>query len=147
MLKLFYFKQFSITLLSSIWPIDCTLLRATTPSPSGPGSDGNEGVLYIPQSSSITGTSPSDCSVSYLGHSLGGGLILLKRCSQCMLQHQLTGQRMFKLDNYKESHPLNTWFYLIFVRAYIFTHFIIHRKRKAERNRILLRYKQTGIYR
>ena len=40
---------------------------------SRPGSDGNEGVLCIPQSSSITGTSPSDCLVSYPGHSLGGG--------------------------------------------------------------------------
>ena len=38
---------------------------------SGPGSDGNEGVLRIPQSSSIAGTSPSDCLVSYPGHSLG----------------------------------------------------------------------------
>ena len=28
---------------------------------------------YIPQSSSIAGTSPSDCLVSYPGHSLGGG--------------------------------------------------------------------------
>ena len=37
---------------------------------SGPGSDDNEGVLHIPQSSMITGTSPSDCLVSYLGHSL-----------------------------------------------------------------------------
>ena len=59
---------------------------------SGPGSDGNEGVLRIPQSSSITGTSPSDCSVSYPGHSLGWrGLIPLQRCSQCILQPQQTG--------------------------------------------------------
>ena len=29
------------------------------------------GVLHIPQNSSITGTSPSDCLVSYPGHSLG----------------------------------------------------------------------------
>ena len=43
------------------------------PGQSGPVSDGNKGVLRIPQSSSITGTSPSDCLVSYLGHSLGGG--------------------------------------------------------------------------
>ena len=46
---------------------------ATTPGQSGPGSNGNKGVLRIPQSSSITGTSPSDCLVSYPGHSLGGG--------------------------------------------------------------------------
>ena len=42
------------------------------PGQSGPGSDGNEEVLRIPQSSSIAGTSPSDCLVSYPGHSLGG---------------------------------------------------------------------------
>ena len=38
-----------------------------------PGSNGNEEVLRIPQSSSITWTSPSDYLVSYLGNSLGGG--------------------------------------------------------------------------
>ena len=36
-------------------------------------SNGNEGVLRVSQSSSITGTSPSDCLGSYLGHSLGEG--------------------------------------------------------------------------
>ena len=36
-----------------------------------PEIDGNEGVLRIPQSSSITGTSPSICLVSYSGHSFG----------------------------------------------------------------------------
>ena len=41
---------------------------ATTPDQSGPGSDGNEGKLYIPQSSSPIGTSASDCLVSYPGH-------------------------------------------------------------------------------
>ena len=50
---------------NSIWPIDRTLSGATTPAKSGPGSNGNEGVLRIPQSSSISGTSPSDCFVSY----------------------------------------------------------------------------------
>ena len=49
------------------------LSGATTPGKSGPGSNGNEGVVRIPQSSSIAGTSPSDCLVSYPGHSLGGG--------------------------------------------------------------------------
>ena len=38
---------------------------------SGPGSNGNEGVLLIPQGSR-TGASPSDGLVSYLGHLLGG---------------------------------------------------------------------------
>ena len=50
------------------------LSGATIPGQSGPGSNNNEGVLCIPQSSSITGTSPSDCLVSYPGLSLGGGL-------------------------------------------------------------------------
>ena len=50
------------------WPIDKTLSGATTPGQSGPGSNGNEGVHCIPQSFSITGTSPSDGLVSYTGH-------------------------------------------------------------------------------
>ena len=52
---------------SSIWPIDRTQSGATTPGQSGPGSDGNEGVHDISQSSSITGASLSDCLVSYPG--------------------------------------------------------------------------------
>ena len=55
--------HFSISMLSG----------AITPGQSGPGSNGNEGVLRIPQSSSTAGNSPSDCLVSYRGHSLGGG--------------------------------------------------------------------------
>ena len=49
------------------------LSSATTLGQSGPGSDGNKGVLRIPQSSSITGTSPSDCLVWYPEHLLGVG--------------------------------------------------------------------------
>ena len=60
---------------SSIWPIDRTLSGATTASQSRPGSNGNEGVLCFPQSSSITETLPSHCFVSYSRRSLlGGGL-------------------------------------------------------------------------
>ena len=47
------------------------LSGATTPSKSGPGSDGNEEVLRNLQSSSFSGTSHSDCLVSYSGHLLG----------------------------------------------------------------------------
>ena len=71
MIKQFYFKQFNLSEViclrsnSSISPIDKTPSRATTLSQSGLGSNGSEGVLCIPQSSSITGTSPSDCLVSY----------------------------------------------------------------------------------
>ena len=43
------------------------------PGQSGPGSNGNEGVLRIPQSHSINGISP-DSLVSYPGHSLGAVL-------------------------------------------------------------------------
>ena len=47
-----------------------TLSGATTPSLSGLGRDGNEGVLCIPQSSSITGPLPSDWLMSYAGQLL-----------------------------------------------------------------------------
>ena len=56
---------------SSLRLIDRTLSDANTLGQSGPGSNGNERVLRIPQSSSITGASTSDCLVSYPGHSLG----------------------------------------------------------------------------
>ena len=59
------------THISSIWPIDRILSCAIILGQSGPGSDGNEGGLCILQSSSITGTSKSDCLVSYPEHSLG----------------------------------------------------------------------------
>ena len=77
---------------SSIWPIDRTLSGASTLDQSGPGSDGNEGVLLLPQISSITGASPSDCLASYQDTSLWSGVLtLLKRCSWCILQPQPTG--------------------------------------------------------
>ena len=70
---LFQTIQFSISTVSmsnsSIWSIDRTLSGATTPGQSGPQSNANEGVLCIPQSSSIIGASPSDCLVPYPGHS------------------------------------------------------------------------------
>ena len=81
MSKIFLFQaiQFSQTIQFSISmplllfnPQIGPLSGATTPSESEPGSNGNKGVLRIPQSSSITGTSPSDCLVSYPGHSLRG---------------------------------------------------------------------------
>ena len=69
---LFQTIQFSTSMqFSSIWCIDRTLSGATTLCQSGPGSDGNEEVLCIPQSSSITEASPSDWWVSYPRHSMG----------------------------------------------------------------------------
>ena len=77
---------------NSIWPIDTILSGATTPSQSGPGSNGNEGVVHIPQSSSIPGASSSDCLMSYPGHLVeGGGFTPLQRCSRYILQPQPTG--------------------------------------------------------
>ena len=67
MSKQFYFTQFSLAnanhRLVLFNPEIGPLSGATTPVFSGPGSDGNKGVLRIPQSSSITGT-------SYTGHLL-----------------------------------------------------------------------------
>ena len=79
MSKQIYFKQFIFTQFSSFWPIDRILSGVTTPGQSGPGSDSNERVLRIPQSSSITGTSPSDCLVLYPGYSFGVGVLPLYR--------------------------------------------------------------------
>ena len=63
----------SLNVKQYYWPIDRSLSRATTPSQSGHGSDDNEEVLCIPQSSSINGVLTSDYLVLYRGHLLGGG--------------------------------------------------------------------------
>ena len=68
-----------------------TLSSTTTPGQSGRGSDGNEEEPRIPQSSCITGASPSDCIVSYPRNSLAGSLNPLQRCSRCIWQPQQTG--------------------------------------------------------
>ena len=56
---------------NSILPIDMTLSDTTTSGQCEPGSDGNERVSRLPQSSSINRASPSDFLVSLPGHSLG----------------------------------------------------------------------------
>ena len=90
---LFQAIQFSIsTQFSSIRLIDRILSGVTTPGQSGTGCDGNEGVLHIPQSSSITGITSSDCFVSYPKYLFGGSLTPLQRCSWCILQPQQIGQ-------------------------------------------------------
>ena len=66
MSKYFYFEQFSLPYYSS--NVKKKVIFQTIQS--GPGSDANEGVLRIPQSSRITATSPSDCLVSYPRHML-----------------------------------------------------------------------------
>ena len=56
------------TMFSSILPIDRNLSGTSTPGQNGSESNGNEEVLHIPQSSSITGASLLDYLVSYPGH-------------------------------------------------------------------------------
>ena len=58
---------------SSIWSVNKTIWRATTPDQSGPRSYGNKRELRFSKSSSITGSLPSVCLVSYPGHSLREG--------------------------------------------------------------------------
>ena len=92
---------------SSIWLIDRTLLGAPTPDQSGPKSEGNEGVLCLPQSSSITIASTLVCYGLYrtlVG--AGGGLTPLQRSSWCMLQTQLTGHFLpwNKISNHQANH-------------------------------------------
>ena len=68
MSKQFYIKQFSLVKECSLIlfnPQIVPLSGTTTPGQSGPGSDGNEGVICIPQISSITGASLFDCLVSF----------------------------------------------------------------------------------
>ena len=55
----------------SILPIDRTLSGATYPGQSGPIRDDNVGIFPIPKSFCITGVPPSNCLMSYPGHSLG----------------------------------------------------------------------------
>ena len=57
---------------SSIWCIDKTLSGATTPSQSEAGSNGNEEVLHIPQSSRDEALL-SDGLIPYPGHLFGSG--------------------------------------------------------------------------
>ena len=47
-----------------------TLSSATNPGQNEPVSDGNKGVLRIPQCSSLTGASPSGCLVSLVERDL-----------------------------------------------------------------------------
>ena len=96
---LFQVIQFSIsTQFSSIWLIDTTLSGATAPGQNGPESDSNERVFRIPQNSSITGTSPSYCLVSYPGQSLGlGSYPSAEVQSVYSKASQSTGQRLFSV--------------------------------------------------
>ena len=66
----FYYKQFKEHSLVLFDPLRGSY-QVLPLWASGPGSDGNKGVPRIPQSSCITGASPSDYLLSYPGHSFG----------------------------------------------------------------------------
>ena len=61
-----------------------TLSGAGTAGQSKPESNDNEWVLCIPQSSSITRTSLSDCLESYPGLLLGMGYYILPLCKDAI---------------------------------------------------------------
>ena len=80
--------QFSIT----------TQFSSTNPGQCAPGSDGIKRVLRIPQSSSITGTSLSDCQCHIHNIRWLCGLIPMQRGSRSILQLQPTGQIGFPVE-------------------------------------------------
>ena len=87
MIKQFYSQQFNSArviclhsaLMSNFYSTIRVPLGATILGHSGPGSDVYEGVLRISRISRITGSSPSDCLVSYQGHLFREGFLLLSR--------------------------------------------------------------------
>ena len=117
---LFQAIQFSIsTQFSSIWPIDRTLSGATTLSQSEPESNGNEGVLSIPQSSSITGTSPSDCLVLYPRHSLGAS----NPSAETQSVYSTTGQEV-RLSKKLDEGQLSIHF-MFFLNTIFFQYWVL----------------------
>ena len=78
------------TQFSSIWPID-----------SEPGSDANESVLHIPQSSSITGILPSDFLVSYPGTWFLRGMFSLSRGVGVFYSPSRLGKQLIRTDYFK----------------------------------------------
>ena len=70
------------------------------PDQCAPGRDSKEGVLHIPQSSSIPGTSPSDCLESYLIPSLWGVIPLWRDSVNVFYNPSWLGNHLF-------AHSLN----------------------------------------
>ena len=103
--------QFNIsTQFGSIRTINRTQLGATNPGQSAPGSNGNEGVLRITRSSSITGTSPSNFLESYAEHSLGWCLSPLQRSNRySFLWRLFKCATLFELDIYLFRRYIIFW--------------------------------------
>ena len=136
---------------SSIRPIDRTLSGATTPDQSGPGSEGNEGVLRIPQSSSITGASASDGLVSYPGHLLVesflrrdtvGVFYSPSRLGHCLMELPFP-LALFYLHHTGDSlsvvlciYSLNSWkYYQIYSMEFSRIQLVLYKKKKKKRKK------------
>ena len=93
----------------------------------------SEGVLHIPQSSHITGTSPSDCIVSYSGYSLEvGGLTCLQRSSW--------------LSNKKPLRYIYIYIYIYTIYIYIYIHTHTHLPTQAGYDtRSIFKWSLTGL--
>ena len=91
------------------------LSSATIPDQGGPGSDDNERAICIPKSSSITRASPSDCFISYPGHSLRE-FYSSTEMQLCILQPRLTGplrnKDIIKRNLGVKNISLDNWQYL-----------------------------------
>ena len=81
------------------------------PGQSGPGINGSEGVLRIPKSTSITGTSPSDCLVLYPRHSLGGVLPLCRGTVSVFYSPSRLGNNLRELICHKTQQNNQTKYY------------------------------------
>ena len=94
---------------------------------SGPGSNSNDGVLRIHQSSSFTGTSPLYCLVSYPGHSFGGwGVLPFCREAVSVFYSPADWAQLFKWMIWAKSLKcwLATWNHIIAYKKTSFPHLI-----------------------
>ena len=101
---------------SSIWPIDRILSGATTPSQSGPGSNGNEGVFHIPHSS--TDWSLNIRLFSVISRTLVEGWLALCRDASSVFFRNLLLLNLLYLEIWNVYHVLNIYQYLLIFRRW-----------------------------
>ena len=94
---------------------------------------GNERVLYIPQSYGITGASPSDCLVSYPGHYFKVGDLPASAEMQLVYSTTPLDLAIWQRD------WINRYFYyyyyycdIIYFESYYARDFVIRRKKNAD---------------
>ena len=125
--KQFYFKRFSLVYVHSLNVKQFYLTHRYDPircyhtGQSGPRRDGNEWVLRIPQSSSITETSPSDCLVPSPGHSLWRSYLSAEMQSEYFVTPADWATVSFVTLTYRWKHYLNQKDQTFF-RMHIWTH-------------------------